>query len=50
MSDFKRMITENQVNQDTIVFNNLVNTRADFDTKWRTSVKNSWHTNLLQLV
>jgi hypothetical protein len=50
MSDFKRMVTENQVNQDTIVFNNLVNTRGDFDTKWRTSVKNSWHTNLLQLV
>lgn len=50
ISDFKRMVTENLVNQDTIVFNNLVNTRADFDTKWRTSVKNSWHTNLLQLV
>lgn len=50
MSDFKRLILENKVNENTIVFNNLVNTKADFDTKWRTSVKNSWHTNLFQLV
>lgn len=50
MNDFKRMITENKVNENTIVFNNLVNTKAEFDTKWRTSVKNSWHTNLIQLV
>lgn len=50
MTDFKRMITENKVNQNTIVFNNLVNTRAEFDSKWRTSVQNSWHSNLLQLV
>jgi hypothetical protein len=50
MSDFKRLITDGKVNENTIVFNNLVNTKAEFDTKWRTSVKNSWHTNLFQLV
>jgi len=50
MADFKRLLTENILNQNTIVFNNLVNTRAEFDTKWRTSVQNSWHSNLLQLV
>jgi len=50
MADFKRLLTENTLNQNTIVFNNLVNTRAEFDSKWRTSVQNSWHSNLLQLV
>ncbi|NOQ74498.1 MAG: hypothetical protein GQ574_20980 [Crocinitomix sp.] len=50
MADFKRMLTENKVDSNTIVFNNLVNTRADFDSKWRTSVQSSWHSNLLQLV
>lgn len=50
MLDFKRLITEGMVNEETIVFNNLVNTKADFDVAWRTPVKNSWHTNLFQVV
>ncbi len=49
MNEFKRLIVENKVNENTIVYNNLVNTKQDFDTNWRTTAKNSWHTNLFEL-
>lgn len=50
MAQFKHLIAENKVDHNTTVFNNLVNSKAEFDHKWRTEVRNSWHTNLFQLV
>lgn len=50
MNEFKRLASENEVNSNTIVYNNLVNSKGEFDSKWRTEVKHSWHTNLFQLV
>ena len=50
LTDFRKMAKDKAISKNTIVFNNLVNTRLEFDSKWRTAVKNSWHTNLLQLV
>lgn len=50
MNEFKRLAKENEVGYDTIVFNNLVANKGEFETKWRTSVKNSWHSNLFELV
>jgi len=49
MQEFKQLIAQNKIDHDTIVFNNLVNTKAEFITNWRTSAKNSWHNNLFQL-
>lgn len=49
MSDFKNMINQGEVDENTTVFNNLVNTKQDFEQNWRTAVKNSWHTNLFQI-
>lgn len=49
MNDFKRLYLAGNVTSDTIVFNNLVQNRGEFNSNWRTSVKNSWHANLFQL-
>ncbi|MCC7454084.1 MAG: hypothetical protein IT222_07960 [Crocinitomix sp.] len=49
MTAFKALINSNQVNYDTIVFNNLVASKEEFDQKWRTNVGQSWHANLFQL-
>ncbi len=49
MAAFKALISSNQVNYDTIVFNNLVASKEEFDQKWRTNVGQSWHANLFQL-
>lgn len=42
-SDFEELIKQGIVNADTIVFNNLVNTLQDLDSKWEVPFKNSWH-------
>lgn len=42
-NDFEELIKQGVVNSDTIVFNNLVNTLRDLDTKWEVPFKNSWH-------
>ena len=35
------------VQTDTLVFNNLVRTKADFEENWETVAKNSWHAKFL---
>ncbi len=40
---FEELIKQGAINADTIVFNNLVNTLKDIDTKWEVPYKNSWH-------
>ena len=44
---FEQLIQEGLVTENTIVFNNLVNTKSDFDSKWEVLVKDSWHRRLL---
>jgi hypothetical protein len=40
--DFERMI-EKEITPESIVFNNLIQTKSELDTKWEISVKDSWH-------
>ena len=35
------------VQSDTVVFNNLVTTKADLEENWKTVASNSWHTKFL---
>ena len=49
MSTFKELIQAGEVNENTMVFNNLVQNRGELNERWQTQVKNSWHTNLFQL-
>lgn len=42
--DFRGLLTEGGVNPDTtIVFNNMVTSANELDTKWEVPLKDSWH-------
>jgi|TARA_B100000795_G_C22801597_1_gene442215 hypothetical protein len=47
MGDFQTKAKSGEISNSTIVFNNLVETKADFLTNWETTAGNSWHNNLL---
>jgi len=42
-NEFEELIKQGDVTADTIVFNNLVATIKDLDTKWEVPFKSSWH-------
>ena len=46
LNDFRSFIANDKITQDTIVFNNLVDTKADFESKWEVPAKESWHQRL----
>ena len=46
LNDFRLFIASDKITQNTIVFNNLVNTKADFESKWEVPAKESWHQRL----
>jgi hypothetical protein len=41
--DFKKMAKEKAVTENTIVFNNLVNTIEDWNENWEVPASESWH-------
>jgi hypothetical protein len=41
--DFETLISIKKINPQTIVFNNLVQTLAEFEQKWEVELENSWH-------
>lgn len=41
--DFETLISANQITEETIVFNNMVQTLAELETKWEVPIKDSWH-------
>lgn len=43
LKDFKVMAKNKAVSRNTIVFNNLVNTKADFENHWEIPASESWH-------
>lgn len=47
MSDFQELLKVSKANEDTIVYNNLVATKGEFESNWKTAVKDSWHARLL---
>ncbi|PWS31553.1 ABC transporter ATPase [Pedobacter paludis] len=44
--DFETLVNIKQVTPDTIVFNNMVQTLADLNTKWEVPFQNSWHSTV----
>lgn len=46
-NDFKKLANNNVINSETIVYNNLIETKEDFITNWETQAKNSWHKQFL---
>jgi hypothetical protein len=41
--DFKKMAKDKAVSENTIVFNNLVNTIEEWSDNWEVPAKESWH-------
>lgn len=44
--DFEKLVESGEVHDDTIIFNTLLNTKKDFETKWEVPYKDSWLQNL----
>lgn len=47
LSDFQEYAQQQKVTANTIVFNNMVNTKEDFETKWEVTADKSWHNRFL---
>jgi len=47
LADFKKMAKVRSVSKNTVVFNNLVITKADYLENWEVPAKDSWHNRFL---
>lgn len=47
LADFKKMAKAKSVSKNTVVFNNLVNTKLDYLENWEVPAKDSWHNRFL---
>ncbi len=45
--EFEGLYTSNTINEDTLVFDNLVKTKGEFLTSWIRPIKETWHKNML---
>ncbi|MCE2612466.1 ABC transporter ATPase [Flavobacteriaceae bacterium D16] len=43
LSDFKKMVKARAISQNTIVFNNLVNNKQEYQESWEVPASESWH-------
>lgn len=43
LSEFKKMAKQKAVSKNTIVFNNLVNTKMEYEEHWEVPASESWH-------
>jgi len=44
---FQEFAAEKKITSETIVFNNMVNTKHDFENKWEVPANESWHNRFL---
>jgi len=47
LSDFRKMAKNKSVSRNTVVFNNLVNTKAEYLENWEVPASESWHNRFL---
>ncbi|MFT4602439.1 MAG: hypothetical protein ACI857_002625 [Arenicella sp.] len=50
LGEFKNLMSSDTITGQTTVYNNLIETVADLDENWRCKVKDSWHTNIIQIL
>ena len=48
LTDFKKMAKDKAVSKNTIVFNNLVNSKAEYLEFWEVPASESWHSRFLK--
>ena len=47
LKDFKQMAKDKSISAKTIVFNNLVTTKAEFESNWEVPAAESWHSRFM---
>ena len=47
MADFEQQLKSGELSEETIVFNNLIQTKQELNENWETTVSNSWHKQLV---
>jgi hypothetical protein len=47
LADFQKYIKTKKITADTVVFNNMVQTKGEIDNKWEVAAKDSWHQRFL---
>ncbi len=48
LADFRKMAKDKAVSKNTIVFNNLVNNKAEYLSDWEVPASESWHNRFLK--
>lgn len=48
LTDFRKMAKDKAVSPNTIVFNNLVNNKAEYISEWEVPASESWHNRFLK--
>ncbi len=43
LPEFHALVKENKIDKDTLVFNNIVSTKSEFESQWEIPAKLSWH-------
>jgi len=43
LSEFQKYVSDQKINAKTIVFNNMVQTKKELETKWEVAADESWH-------
>ncbi len=49
MNDLGALYEKGELTDNTIVFNNTITTKKEFDSVWKTPLKDSWHMQLVSL-
>lgn len=47
LPEFQKYAKEQKITSETVVFNNMVTTKEEFETKWEVEAKDSWHARFL---
>ena len=45
--DFEQLYQKGEINDQTLVFNNLVKNKAELDQSWKIALSDSWHKNFV---
>lgn len=43
LSEFQKYVNAQKINDKTVVFNNMVKTKKELETKWEVAAEESWH-------
>ena len=47
LSDFQQFAKDKKITSETIVFNNMINTKEEFENNWEVTADKSWHKRFL---